>query len=99
MRILRSFLLFVYVVCADAAHVKITLLATTDLHGNIYPYDYFTAKPVARGLAKIASLIAAERAENPNNILIDCGDTIQGTPLEYVHQRHIRGGRSERADP
>jgi len=29
----------------------------------------------------------------------DCGDTIQSTPLEYVHQRQIRGARGERADP
>lgn len=99
MRILQSFLFFVCVVCADAGHVKITLLATTDLHGNILPYDYFTAKPAARGLAKIAALIAEARAENPNSILIDCGDTIQGTPLEYVHQRQIGAARSERADP
>ena len=99
MRIPRSLIFLVCLVCAEAAHVKITLLATTDLHGNILPYDYFTAKPAARGLAKIASLIAEARAENPNNILIDCGDTIQGTPLEYVHQRDVRRGRSERADP
>jgi len=42
--------------CADAGHVKITLPATTDLHGNILPYDYFAAKPTARGLAKIAAI-------------------------------------------
>src|SRR5205085_5427063 len=86
-------------VCAYAGHVKITLLATTDLHGNIYPYDYFQAKPAPRGLAKIATLIAAARTENPNSLLIDCGDTIQGTPLEYVHQTQVRNGQTERADP
>src|SRR5271154_1771931 len=69
-----------------AADLKITLLATTDLHGNLFPYDYYTAQPAERGLAKIATLIQAARAENPNNLLIDCGDTIQGTPLEAVYQ-------------
>jgi len=100
MRILRSFILAC--LCAlstHAGHVKITLLATTDLHGNIYPYDYFNAKPAPRGLAKIATLIAAARSENPNSILVDCGDTIQGTPLEYVHQTQVRNGQTERADP
>ena len=43
-----------------ARDVRIAVLATTDLHGNIYPYDYFTAKPAERGLAKIATLIQAE---------------------------------------
>jgi 2',3'-cyclic-nucleotide 2'-phosphodiesterase/3'-nucleotidase len=75
---------------APAAELKITLLATTDLHGNLFPYDYYTAQPAARGLAKIATLIEAARADNPNNLLIDCGDVIQGTPLEAVYQE--KGG-------
>ncbi|MSV29331.1 MAG: hypothetical protein EXQ52_11420 [Bryobacterales bacterium] len=70
-----------------AGSVSIVVLATTDLHGNLYPVDYFTAQPAARGLAKVATLIEAERARQPNTILIDCGDTIQGTPLEYVYQK------------
>src|SRR6266849_2705544 len=80
--------------CADGQSapgaVQIRVLATTDLHGNIYPYDYYTAKPAARGLAKIATLIAQERAANPNTLLVDCGDTIQGSPLESVHQGAVR---------
>jgi 2',3'-cyclic-nucleotide 2'-phosphodiesterase/3'-nucleotidase len=78
---------------APAAELKITLLATTDLHGNLLPYDYYSAQPAARGLAKIATLIAAARAEKPNNLLIDCGDTIQGTALEAVYQEYVRDGR------
>src|SRR6266446_6390350 len=75
-----------------AEHVKLTILATTDLHGNMYPFDYYANRPSNRGLAKIATLIRSERAANPNNLLIDCGDTIQGTPLEYVYQTYVRTG-------
>jgi 2',3'-cyclic-nucleotide 2'-phosphodiesterase / 3'-nucleotidase len=78
---------------AFAREVKITVLATTDLHGNIYPYDYLTGRPAPRGLAKIATLIRAERAKNPNTLLIDSGDTIQGTPLESVWQTYVRTGK------
>jgi 2',3'-cyclic-nucleotide 2'-phosphodiesterase/3'-nucleotidase len=78
---------------SGGAELKITLLATTDLHGNLFPYDYYTAQPAARGLAKIATLIEAARAENPNNLLIDCGDTIQGTPLEAVYQEYVESGK------
>src|SRR5579862_6839381 len=77
----------------EAERVKLTVLATTDLHGNLLPLDYFTAQPANRGLAKIATLIRAARAANPDNLLIDCGDTIQGTPLEYVYQTFVRTGR------
>ncbi len=84
---LRAFLAALFLTSlAPAAELKITLLATTDLHGNLFPYDYYSAQPAARGLAKIATLIVSARAENPNNVLVDCGDTIQGTPLEAVYQ-------------
>ena len=67
--------------------VQITLVGTTDLHGNIYPLDYYTDKADNRGLAKIATLIKRVRKENENTVLIDSGDTIQGTPLQYYHNK------------
>ena len=67
--------------------IQITILGTTDLHGNIDPIDYYTNKPDNRGIAKIATLIKRIRKEQPNVMLIDSGDTIQGTPLESFHGR------------
>jgi len=67
--------------------VQITILGTTDLHGNIDPIDYYTNKADNRGLAKIATLVKRIRKEQPNLLLIDSGDTIQGTPLESFHNR------------
>src|SRR5678816_3546727 len=65
--------------------VQITILSTTDLHGNINPIDYYTNKQDNRGLAKVATLIKRVRKEQPNVLLIDSGDTIQGSPLESFH--------------
>ena len=67
--------------------VQITILGTTDLHGNINAIDYYTNKPDNRGLAKVATLIKRIRKEHPNVLLIDSGDTIQGSPLESFHGR------------
>ncbi|HEX8708192.1 MAG TPA: 5'-nucleotidase C-terminal domain-containing protein [Pyrinomonadaceae bacterium] len=66
---------------------QVTILSTTDLHGNILPVDYYTNKADNRGLAKIATLVKRARKDNPNLLLLDSGDTIQGTPLEYYHNR------------
>ncbi|MGB9844026.1 5'-nucleotidase C-terminal domain-containing protein [Thermodesulfovibrio yellowstonii] len=63
--------------------LKITVLATSDEHGNVYPIDYYTLKSANRGLAKVYTLIKQARSENPNSILISNGDVIQGTPLTY----------------
>ena len=70
---------------SQRAHI--TILGTTDLHGNIYPVDYYTNKADNRGLAKIATLIKRARTDNPTALLIDSGDTIQGTPLQYYHNK------------
>ena len=67
--------------------VHIVVLGTTDLHGNILPIDYYTDKPDNRGLAKVATLIKQVRKDNPNVVLVDSGDTIQGTPLAYFHNK------------
>lgn len=73
------------VACADgaaekvgvAAAVTITLriLATTDLHMNL------GAQSRRAGLARLAPLIAAERAAQHNILLCDNGDLLDGSPL------------------
>ncbi|MFZ1027693.1 MAG: 5'-nucleotidase C-terminal domain-containing protein [Limnoraphis robusta] len=65
----------------------ITILQTSDLHGYLMPWDYYTNKPAELGLAKVATLIEQERAKNPNLVLIDDGDTIQGSPLAYYYNK------------
>ncbi len=66
---------------------EITLLATTDVHGAVLNYDYATGKAPAKGhgLAKVSSYVKSIRENNKNVMLIDNGDTIQGTPLSYYY--------------
>ena len=62
--------------------VALRILGTTDLHTNLANYDYYQDKPSnSLGFAKTATLIKEAREENPNSLLFDNGDLIQGTPL------------------
>ena len=79
--------------------VTVTVLATTDTHGFLYPWDYFTRQTAPRGLAAAATLVAQVRRETPHTLLVDCGDTIQGSPLESVHQAAVRAGETRSPDP
>ena len=67
---------------------KITIIHTSDIHGYILPINYANNKLENIGLAKIASAIKTYR--NNNLILIDSGDTIQGSPMMYIHQKHFK---------
>ena len=49
-----------------ASRVWITVLGTTDQHGNLLPVDYYTGKPDARGLA------AELRAAYPGASIVGC---------------------------
>lgn len=69
---------------ATAAEVHLTVLATTDVHGNVWPHDYLFARPAERGLAKVSTYVRSVRTQQPNTLLVDCGDTFQGTPLAYL---------------
>jgi 2',3'-cyclic-nucleotide 2'-phosphodiesterase/3'-nucleotidase len=69
------------------ARSHITILSTTDLHGNIYPIDYNTNTPDMRGLARVSTVVKQARKEKPDLLLLDSGDTIQGTPLTYYHAK------------
>lgn len=66
----------------DPSDLTLTILGTTDIHGQIYNWSYEDNKETNdRGMAKVKTVIDDVRAENPNTILLDAGDLIQGTIL------------------
>lgn len=75
--------------------VRLTVLGTTDLHGNVYNWDYYKDKEFDNkaqddiGLAKVATLIEAMREKRKGEpiLTLDAGDTIQGTPLAYYYAK------------
>jgi 2',3'-cyclic-nucleotide 2'-phosphodiesterase/3'-nucleotidase len=75
--------------------VRLTVLGTTDLHGNVFNWDYYKNAEYTDkasndiGIAKVATLIRGVRADRSGEpiMTIDAGDTIQGTPLAYYYAK------------
>jgi 2',3'-cyclic-nucleotide 2'-phosphodiesterase/3'-nucleotidase len=77
----------------------LTILGTSDTHGNVYNWDYYRdaeyddSKHNDIGVAKLATLVNQIRAEREGKatLVLDAGDTIQGTPLAtyYAKQKPI----------
>ncbi|MEH0985192.1 bifunctional metallophosphatase/5'-nucleotidase [Micromonospora sp. CPCC 205556] len=77
----------------------LTILGTSDTHGNVYNWDYYKdaeyddSRHNDVGVAKLATLVNQIRAEREGRatLVLDAGDTIQGTPLAtyYAKQEPI----------
>ncbi|MGB2572577.1 bifunctional metallophosphatase/5'-nucleotidase [Micromonospora citrea] len=77
----------------------LTVLGTSDTHGNVYNWDYYKdaeyddSRHNDVGVAKLATLVNQVRAERAGRatLVLDAGDTIQGTPLAtyYAKQEPI----------
>ncbi len=82
------FLLFLLLGSLQAQQTDtLYILQTTDVHGNIRPYDYFHDAPADYGLAKIYTRVIDYRKHHKNVILLDGGDLLQGTPLVYYFNK------------
>jgi 2',3'-cyclic-nucleotide 2'-phosphodiesterase/3'-nucleotidase/5'-nucleotidase len=61
---------------------RLTILGTSDVHGQLWNWSYEDDQQTPVGLAQVSSVVANVRSENPNGtILIDNGDMNQGTIL------------------
>lgn len=81
-------------VCVSWAHVlardvPITILHTCDLHGNILPTESYEGKTNVGGIARCATVIRQVRAQEKNVLLVDAGDTMQGTPVSFLDDGQV----------
>src|SRR3989454_9761766 len=67
----------------------ITILHTNDTHSQIDPIFENETYPGQGGVARRATLINRVRKENPNTLLIDAGDVLQGTPYFNVDNGEV----------
>ena len=83
----RFFTFAVLALCAATAQsrtVTVTVINTTDMHGSIRRTPGVYAANNDGGLLACATLIRRIRAENPNTLLLDCGDIFQGTAESFM---------------
>ena len=69
----------------------LTIRFTSDTHGYLYPTTYADAGNAPLGLMRLA----AEFPHDGNTLLLDGGDSIQGSPLTTLYHRLSEGERRD----
>ena len=64
--------------------ITIRILATSDVHGYFFPYDFIDRKPTNGSMARVSHYVKEVRKENEGNVvLLDNGDILQGQPTSF----------------
>ena len=80
---------------------KIRIITTSDVHGKVFPHEYSYEKAYALefeyGFAKLAMLVKNLRNDKSisDSILIDNGDTLEGSPLQSFYYRNLGNCESD----
>ena len=71
----------------SAEELTYKIVATTDVHGNFFPYNFITRTPGEGSLARVASRVRCLRDSigRDHVILLDNGDILQGQPTAYYY--------------
>lgn len=85
--------------CTVPCSLALRIMATTDLHMHLLPYDYVSDLPAPTvGLARTAGLIRDARKEAKNILLFDNGDFLHGTPMGDAITRGAISGQQDMDD-
>ena len=64
--------------------ITLRILATTDVHGAFFPYNFIERKPMQGSLARVSTYINEQRKDFGDKlILLENGDILQGQPTCY----------------
>ncbi len=67
---------------------RLKLYYTSDTHGHIFPVDYAANVPAACGVLSFAERVK----KDGNTLVLDGGDTLQGTPFSQCYQDRTLAG-------
>ncbi len=74
---------------ATAADTVITILHTNDTHSQIDPLPANDRNAGKGGVARRATLVKKIRKQNPNTLLVNAGDVLQGTPYFNFYKGEV----------
>lgn len=72
---------------AQTRSVRLTLIETSDIHGNYLPYDFINGRDGTGSMARIATYVDSLRQAQGESsvVLLDNGDILQGQPTAYYY--------------
>src|SRR5215467_2524351 len=73
----------------SADETVVTILHTNDTHSQIDPLPANDANAGKGGVARRATIVKQIRKDNPNTLLIDAGDVLQGTPYFNFYKGEV----------
>ncbi len=66
--------------------VTLKIIATTDVHGAFFPYDFISDKDAKTSLAQVLTFVKQQREiKDQEVVLLDNGDLLQGQPVVYYY--------------
>ncbi|WP_227395702.1 bifunctional metallophosphatase/5'-nucleotidase [Jeotgalibacillus aurantiacus] len=71
-----------------ADQTEIVILQTGDVHGHVRDATVWGSEESSHGMARISSFVKKEREKDPDLLLFDSGDMLQGSPLAF-HYAHF----------
>ena len=83
MSILFIVLFYIFALGAgpSATEADVVILHSSNVYGNVVPYNYFTESFEAKGLIPIYSYVQELKSNNENLVLIDTGNLTYGSPF------------------
>jgi 2',3'-cyclic-nucleotide 2'-phosphodiesterase/3'-nucleotidase len=70
----------------------VVIVATTDVHGRAYHWNYVTDSEAPWGLTRVATVVDSLRARFPGQVVVmDVGDLIQGNPFASYYSYDRQG--------
>ena len=78
--------------CSAPKEYTVRIIHTTDVHGELFPTDFISGEDTGGSAARLATFLHEARQKNPDLLLLDGGDLLQGTPLIYYDNSHYKEG-------